>query len=209
MKNNGLSLFLSIVALVLSLIVFIVHINHHKEAKKSEAVSKPKPLKIAYVNIDTLLNNYDLYNILMLQLSKKQDEYQKKLNSKLLSIQRRSYQLQQKYSQHLITTATYQSEAQKLLNEQDKLNQWQQQKALELQNDQAAISARVYDSILVAVNEFNADKRYDLIFSNNYTATGRTLLYGDKGLDITDTIVEILNTKHNISQSDSTSAVSK
>ncbi len=207
MKLDKISLGIGIVAIVIALLALVNQKNITKEIAGEEAATKNlKTVKIAYVNIDTVLNNYDLYNILMLQFAQKQQEYEKQLNSKMLSLQRRSYELQQKYAQHLITTATYQKEGQKLLDEQQKLAEWQQKKALELQEDQTNITLRVYDSVLVAVKEFNKNANYDLIFSNNITATGRSLLYANPAYDITDTIISILNERHSLNMQDSLKA---
>jgi len=52
---------------------------------------------------------------------------------------------------------------------------------------------RIYDSIQVVLNDFNADKRFRLILNN---AFGNSLLSADNALNITDTILVLLNDKH-------------
>jgi len=193
MKNNKISFILSLISLVGVILLFISAISNKKTNetdKKTPATVKTN--NIAFVNIDSALNNYDLYNVLSLQLTQKQNDLQKQLQSKMLSLQNRANQLQQQFSQHLITTQNYQDKAQKLTDEQNQLQQWQDQKSYELQEDQMNMTQRVYDSIISVVNEVNANQKYDLIISNS---AGGILLYGTPNWDITDTIITLLNEK--------------
>jgi outer membrane protein len=187
MKNNKISLFISIAALVGVVLLFIKVFTGSD--KKTPDVEQ-KDSKIVYVNLDSVLISYDLYNALSLQLQQKQTDLENQLNSKMLSLQNRANQLQNQYAQHLITTENYQTQAEKLSNEQLQLQQWQQDKSLELNEDQLALTQRVYDSIVSVVKYINADSKYDIIISNT---TGGTLLYGNPNWDITTQVVKILN----------------
>ncbi|MBN2890612.1 MAG: OmpH family outer membrane protein [Bacteroidales bacterium] len=194
MKTNKISLIISIVALVGVLLLFVDKLSNktgstNNDENSTEIVNN---LGIVYVNLDTVLNNYDLYNALSLGLMQKQQDLEKELQSKMLSLQNRAYQLQSQYSQHLITTQNYQDKAQNLSDEQMQLQQWQEEKSYELQEDQMMLTQRVYDSIVNVVNEVNINKQYNLVISNSI---GGTLLYGNPDWNITDTIVTILNSK--------------
>lgn len=189
MKNNKLSLIISIIALIGVILLFVFHFSGNK-SDKNEQTKVAKNSAIVYVNMDSVLTSYDLYNALSLQLGKKQQDLQKQLQSKMLSLQNRAYQLQQKFSQHLITTQDYQTKGQKLTDEQNQLQKWQQTKAMELQEDETNLNQRVYDSIVNVVKIINKDKTYNLVISN---ATGGTLLYGDPDWDITAQVTKLLN----------------
>ncbi len=192
MKNNKISLIISLVALVGVILLFVANLSGTADKKDDTTtdVQTTNTSKYAFVNVDSALIYYDLYNTLSINLTQKQTDLEQQLQSKSLSLQNRMNQLQSKFSQHLITTAQYQQQGEALTNEQYSLQQWQQNKTLELQEDQMNLTQRVYDSIVSAVNILNADKSYDLIFSNS---AGGTLLYGDTAMDITSEIVEILN----------------
>jgi len=151
MKNNKLPLIISLVALVGVILLLVFHFTEANN-KDNKQKLETKNTTIAYVNIDSIVNNYDYYNALSLQLAKKQQDLETQLQSKMLSLQNRAYQLQQKMSQHLITSQDYQQKGQKLSDEQAQLQQWQQQKGLELQEDQMNLTNRVYDSIVNVVN---------------------------------------------------------
>lgn len=194
MKNNKISLIISIIALTGVILLLVKNFSHenHDADEHSSTTQNSGNLNIVYVNLDSAFSNYDLYNILSLNLGQKQQDLEKELQSKMLSLQNRAYQLQQQYSQHLITTQAYQEKGQKLSDDQMLIQQWQEEKLYELQEDQMLLEQRIYDSITVIINEINADKKYDLIITN--TSMG-TLLYGAPELNITNTVIELLNDK--------------
>ena len=188
MKNKTSGV-LSIIAILLSLIALIFVLAKKPQKSVKPVKSTSVNLKIAYVKLDTLLNNYDLYNSLMIQYMKKEQTYQKELQSKALSIQQRSMKLQNDYSKGLITSASFQQKMQKLQNEQQGIQQWYNQKQQELANDQNMITQRVMDSLNSAIREFNKDQRYKFIFLKS------AMLYGDTLADVTDTLVNLMNAK--------------
>ncbi len=194
MKSNKVALIISVVALIGVIVLSIGQFSNHSKSKSSVSSSTEsgEAPRIAYVNIDSAVNSYDLYNKLSLSLMAKQQDLEKELQSKMLSLQNRAYKLQQQYSQHLITTQNYQTKAQKLSDEQVNLQSWQEQKAFELNEDQMNLTQRVYDSIVSVVKEINKDEKYDFVISNT---TGGTLLYGNPACNITDEVIEILNNK--------------
>ena len=203
MKNNKISLIISIVALVGVLLLFVDKMSDKdNDSNNTHTPQATGDIKIAYVNLDSVLNDYDLYNVLSLQLTQKQQDLQNELQTKSLSLQNRANQLQQQYSQHLITTQTYQEKGQKMSDEQIQLQQWQETKAYELQEDQMLMTQRVLDSVNNIIAEFNANGKYDFIINTNFN--NMALLYGNPNFNISDTIITLLNKKINTSALDST-----
>ena len=193
--NNKSSLIVSIIAIILAIVALVFALTGKtKEKQPATAAQTPSQLNIAFINVDTLLNNYDLYNSLMIQFMQKQQKYEKELNSKMMSLQQRSMKLQNDYNKGLITSMTFQQKMQQLQNEQQSIQQWYNEKSQELANDQVMITNRVMDSIHAVINDFNKDGKYQYILVNS------ALLYGDPGLNITDTIVSLLNERANITK---------
>lgn len=203
MKNNKISLIISVLALV-GVIVLLIGQFSNKVDKNTTPDVEVKESKIVFVNVDSVLISYDLYNSLSLQLMQKQQQLESELQTKMLSLQNRMTQLQNKFNQALITTASYQQQAEALTNEQYTIQAWQEQKALELQEDQMGLTTRVYDSISSVINYINADKKYDLIISSSF---GGTLFYGNPDWDITDQVIDILNQRANNTPAVDTNAV--
>ncbi|MCQ2250947.1 MAG: OmpH family outer membrane protein [Bacteroidales bacterium] len=148
---------------------------------------------IAYVYVDSLLNDYDLYNDEMNKFFAKQKQYDQDLQSKMSSLQRRATELQQNLEKRLITPTSYQEKGQQLAMEEQRLQQTYQQQAMELQDDQAQIMGRVGDSVRNYINEYNATKGYKMIIS---TTGASTVLYGDPSLNITSDLVKGLNERY-------------
>lgn len=193
MKTNKLSLIISLVALTGVIILLIAVLNkNNKTVKGTNNIENADSsnLAIAFVNLDTIQAKYDLFNVLSLQFTKKQQELDKKLQSKMLSLQNKANQLQSQYSQHLITSMTYQQKLQKLQDEQNQIQTWQQKKTYELQEDQLNMQKRIRDSLVSAINIYNKDGKYKIVLSD---ATEGTVLYVDSTIDISNDIVKILN----------------
>ncbi len=148
---------------------------------------------IAYVYVDSLLSDYDLYNDEMNKFYAKQRQYDQDLQSKMSSLQRRATELQQNLEKRLITPTSYQEKGQQLAMEEQRLQQTYQQQAMELQDDQAQILGRVGDSVRNYINEYNAAKGYKMIIS---TTGSSTILYGDPSLNITSELLKGLNDRY-------------
>ena len=149
---------------------------------------------IAYVNMDSLVDKYDLYNDLTTQLMTKQNQLEQELQSKQKSIDRKAMDLDNQMKKNLITPTRAQEVYNNLQVEQQKMVQWRDEKMMELSDDQAKINRMVYDSIQSYVNEYNKSKKYRFILSNN---AGGVLLYGDPAANITNDILTALNSRYN------------
>ncbi len=194
MNNNKTSLIVSVLSIIIAIIaiIFALTKNNKTTTEKVNAPINTSGLRVAFVNVDTLLNHYDLYNNLMISYYNKQNTYERQLQSKLTALQRQAMTLQDQYKKGLITTITYQQKMQSLQAEQQKVQQWYQQKSQELAQDQQLIMNRVTDSVISTINQFNKDGKYHLIFNK------AALLYGTPGMEITDTLINLMNAKVNI-----------
>ncbi len=179
-----------IIALIAITGIFYTACNQPTTTQNNPNKDSLTTSEIAFVNLDTIEAKYDLYNVLSLQMTQKQQELDKQLQSKMLSLQNRANKVQSQYEQHLITTMTYQQKMQKFQDEQNQIAQWQQKKLAELQEDMLNLQKRIRDSIVSAINFYNKDKKYKLILSD---ATEGTVLYVDNKIDISNDIVKILN----------------
>ncbi len=196
MKKASLILNIILVAAVILLYVdrFANTGEENKNAKKNnhtEIESSGYP-EVVYINMDSLVSGYDLYNVLSLELMQKQQGFETQLNSKMLSYQNRTMKLQADYEKHVITSANYQKKAEAMMYEQQQIAGWQEEKSMELMEDEQNLTLRILDSIITVVNEYNKDEKHKLIVNNSF---GGVLLYGDTGLNITDTILSSLNSK--------------
>ena len=142
-------------------------------------------LPIAYVNTDSLLANFDMAKDLNEELIKKTEDARASINSQAASLE--------KETNAFLNEQRAQSEANRLQNKKDQLDQLNYKLQNDLAQEQAQMNARLSDTIQAVLKEYNAVKKFELILSN--TMYDNILLDNPK-YDITGELLEILNTRY-------------
>jgi len=149
-------------------------------------------LKIAYIDVDSLLANYAFYQDLAEEMTRKEENYR-------LALTEENNKLQKEYSEHQrkIANGVYSSaeRAQSEENRFQKRNQALMEKSdkysQELMAESNANSQKISETIDNYVKEYNKTHGYNLIISK------ASLLFADDALNITAEILEGLNTAYN------------
>jgi len=191
MKN--ISLYLSIFALVAVTLLFIDRMksNSAHKTKGSENIAESDS-KIAYVNIDSLVDSYDFYNEIKTNLIGKQKNMEADLESRYKSLQNRAYDLQQKVEKKMMTPTTAQSEQEKLMAQQQQIMNDKQNLEAQLGEENQKMLLQTLDSITKFLKVYNKSHNYTLILSNQ-SVGGTVLLANDKNMNITKEVIEGLN----------------
>lgn len=152
-------------------------------------------MKIAYVEIDTLLAKYNFCVDLNEVMVKKSENVRLTLNKKAKELESQKQDWQNKVQNGAYLTN---ERAEQEYNRIVKLEQDLQALSNKLQNELLAEneknSLQLRDSINSFLNEYNKSKGYSMILSN----TGfDNLLYADESLNITKEIVDGLNARYN------------
>ncbi len=162
-----------------------------KMDEKSQAAeqSAPAELKIAFVEVDSIMTQYTFCKDYTEILQKKGQNIQNTLAAKQRSLQQAATNFQQKLQQNAYTREQaegIQASLQKQGADLDALNQ-------RLSNEFAAETEKynnaLRDSIQHFLAKYNKDKKYSMILSK----AGDNLLYADKSFDITNEVVAGLN----------------
>ena len=151
-------------------------------------------MKIAYVEIDTLLAKYNFCIDLNEAMVKKSENVRMTLNQKATSLNKEKQDFQKKVENNAFLS---QDRAQQEYNRLVKLEQDLQELSNKLQNglmeENNKNSLQFRDSINAFLKEYNKTHGYSLIFSN----TGfDNLLYADSTFNITKEIVDGLNARY-------------
>ncbi len=151
-------------------------------------------LKIAFIEIDSLLTNYNFAKDLNEMMIKKEENIRTTLNEKAKKLDADAKEFQRKYENNgFVSQERAQQEynrIQKMQAElQEKQQQYQQEFALENQKNNLALR----DSISAFLKIYNQDKGYDLILSNSGLDN---LLYGNPAYNITQEIIDGLNANY-------------
>ncbi len=152
-------------------------------------------MKIAFVEIDSLLTKYNFWNDLSEQMLKKEENIRTTLNEKGKKLEAEAREFERKIQNNGFTSRERAEQEQaRLMKQQQELQELQQKLANDLAAENQKNSLELRDSINSFLNEYNKSKGYDLIISN--TAFDN-LLYGNPALNITNEIVEGLNARYN------------
>lgn len=151
-------------------------------------------LKIAYVEIDSLLTKYRFWNDLNETMIQKEENIRTTLNEKAKELEQEMREFQRKLENNgFASRERAEQENLRIAQKQRDLQQLQEKLANELQTENQKNSLQLRDSINSFLKIYNKDKGYSLIFSN----TGfDNLLYADKAFNITEEIVEGLNARY-------------
>ena len=159
------------------------------EKSQTAEQSAPAELKIAFVEVDSIMSQYTFCKDYTEILQKKGQNIQNTLAAKQRSLQQAATNFQQKLQQNAYTREQaegIQASLQKQGADLDALNQ-------RLSNEFAAETEKynnaLRDSIQHFLAKYNKDKKYSMILSK----AGDNLLYADKAFDITNEVVAGLN----------------
>jgi outer membrane protein len=149
-------------------------------------------MKIAYVEVDSLMTQYEFCKEFTLILQKKSNNARNTLNQKGQALQSAMQNFQQKLNNNGFTSRE-QAEGQQaaIQRQQQSLQELQARLENELANETAKYNEGLRDSLQHFLAAYNKDKKYDLIL----TKQGDNILYANKRFDITNDVINGLN-KH-------------
>ena len=161
-----------------------------KMDQKAEATHQaPSTDKIAYVEVDSIMTQYNFCKEYSKILEQKGNNIQKTLANKQQALQAAAANFQQKVQQNAYTreqAEAIQAGLQKQSNDLQALNQ---RLSGEFQTETEKYNKALHDSLQNYLAIYNKDKKYSFIFAKQ----GDNLLYADKRNDITNEVVAGLN----------------
>ena len=156
------------------------------EAPKSQA---PSDLKIAYVEVDSLMTQYEYCKEYSLILEKKSQNIQSTLQQKGQALQAAATNFQQKLQQNAYTREQAEHNQAGLQKQNADLEALQQRLSAEFQEETAKFNEALHDSLQHFITKYNKDKKFTMILSKS----GDNILYADKSVDVTNDIIAGLN----------------
>ncbi len=151
-------------------------------------------LPVAYINVDSLLVNYDFAKDLNEELIKKTEDARMNVNSQAQALEKDYAQFQRKLQTNaFLSEERAQQEASKLQAKKDELDQLNYKLQNDLAQQQAQMNARLSDTIRNFVKEYNEEMHFELIFTN--TMYDNILIDAPK-YDITADVLKRLNERY-------------
>ena len=198
MKN--LTLILNIVLVIAVAVLYALYFSGNKpqaenagpKAEKADSM-QAAGLNVAYVNIDTVLSEYKLYQEMEQMFIQKQQKMEADLTSRSQNLEQRMADFQNKVKNYLITSTQAKQMQKELAQDQQRLMQLQSEMQGKLAQHEQSMMQQVYDSLRSFVDDYNAQKRYDLIISNQGSSS---VLYGRPYMNITKDVLNGINSRY-------------
>jgi outer membrane protein len=193
----------SIVNIVLAIgliVLYILHFtgaNNGKSAVRtagSDSTSFSAQLPIAYINVDSLLLNYNYSKDLNEVLIRKRENAQATLTEKARKLDGEMKEFQRKRENNaFLSEQSFKSQQQALLKKQQDLQQLEETLTQQLGKEQQKMNEQLRDSIYKFLQEYNKDHKYQMILSNTMNDN---IMVADNAYNITNEVVELLNSKY-------------
>ena len=145
-------------------------------------------VKIAYVEVDSLMTQYEFCKEFTLTLQKKSNNARNTLNQKGQQLQNAAANFQQKLQNNGFTSR----EQAAIQRQQQSLQELQGRLENELAQETQKYNEALRDSLMNFLAAYNEDKKFDLIL----TKQGDNILYAAKRFDITNDVINGLNKRY-------------
>lgn len=149
--------------------------------------------EVVFVEIDSLISNYDMFTDLKAELEKKGKEKEAQFNVKAKAFERDAADFQDKVQKGLVTRSQAEQMQQGLQTKQQEIYQLREQLRYELGEEEQVMNRNVLNSIMEYLKVYNQDKKYSFVVSHSF---GGPVLFADKGLNITSDVISGLNANY-------------
>ena len=157
------------------------------------AAASSEGLKIAYVEVDSLMTQYDFAKDYSVTLQKKSNNARNTLTQKGNALQAAMNNFQQKINNNGFQSREQAASVQNAIQrQQNDLQELQARLENELATETAKFNEALRDSLQNFLKDYNADKKFDLSLSK----AGDNILLGASRLDITQDVINGLNKRY-------------
>jgi len=168
--------------------------NKEKQATETTTETEEvKELKIAYVEIDTLMAQYQFCKDYTELANIEGENIQRTLTGKQRTLEQHAAAMQKKYESNGFTSQEELTRAQQSLQtEQQALQELSERLQASFMEEQAKYNEEMRDSIQNFLKQYNKTKKYDFIMSK----AGDNMLLANPKYDITNEVLKGLNKRY-------------
>ncbi|WP_033149301.1 OmpH family outer membrane protein [Prevotella sp. RM4] len=167
--------------------------NQSPKMDDQPAAASGEGMKIAYVEVDSLMTQYNFAKDYSVTLQKKSNNARNTLNQKGNALQAAMANFQQKLNNNGFQSREQAASQQAAIQrQQNDLQELQARLENELASETAKFNEALRDSLQNFLKSYNEDKKFDLILSK----AGDNILMGNKKLDITQDVINGLNKRY-------------
>lgn len=192
------SVVLDVVLVVAVAALFVLFFtNKCNSSNHTEVCDNPNVAEkgdVVYIQIDSLVQNYDMFNDLRSEFEGKATKIQNDLNKRGRAFENEAKNFEEKLNKGLLTRSQAESMQANLVQKQQELQNYSQQKQMELAEEEQVLLNKVMDAIKTYVKEYNKTHQYALILTTS--ATTQVVIEGNPSLDITQSVLNGLNEEY-------------
>lgn len=195
-KNNinPLLLALNLVMAAGIIILFILHFtgSGNKSDSASGALDKANKgfIKVAFVNNDSILSNYELVKKMRADLEAKGRRLEGEVASKQRAFEKDAAYFQEQVKKKAISDQSAQEIYGQLQQNQQGIYQLRDRYAAELQQSEMDMNVALIDSVMNFLKRYNEKYKFDYILG---FTKGGNILYANDTLDVTKDVIKELN----------------
>ena len=185
----------SIIAIAFASLIAFTQCTPQEAAQPQQvqAVQTGNSIKVAYVNLDSLMSEYNLAQDINKEMMRKEEDIKMKLTEKYKALQADQADFELKYKNNVYATPERaQNEYNRIMQFEQEIVQLEQSYALELEQEGLQKNKVLRDSINRFMIDYNKKKGYDFII----TKLGENLLYANPAYDITHEVTDGLNQRY-------------
>jgi outer membrane protein len=165
-----------------------------KHAQSSDTASYSGDLPLAYINVDSLLENYNYSKDLNEVLIRKRENAQATLTERARKLDAEMKEFQRKRENNaFLSEQSFRNQQQALLKKQQDLQKLEENLSQQIAKEQQNMNDQLRDKIYRFLREYNKDKKYQMILSNTMNDN---IMVAEPTYNITNEVVELLNSKY-------------
>ena len=180
-------------AIALLYVLFFTGKDGARDDTPGSAVVQSDAQGIAFVNIDSVIYNFEMFHDRSDELMAKQQKAEAELTNKGTQYERSARDYQDKVNKGLVTRATAAELEQSLYQQQQELVALRDNLQSGLIEEEQVMNRQIIEYITSYLEDKQADYNFQYVLGKSF---GSVVLYGDSALDITDRLVEELNSKY-------------
>ena len=189
---------LSVLAVLFAAAMFFTSCNTNNAAPAAQQAAQAGELapagSIVYIQMDSLVNQYDMFNDLKSEIEAKVQAIDDDLRKKGNALEKSVQDFQNKLNKGLLTRSQAETQQQALMEREQSLRNLTAQKQMEMQEEEAVMVRKVMDAFQTYLNEYNKTHNYALILTTS--AATNTVIVGNPSLDITNDVLAGLNAEY-------------
>ena len=192
-----ISFILSVVSLITAITFGTLYlVNNAKTTTANEEESTEITANagdIVYVNLDQIIMGYDFASDLRAAVEVKVQKIQEEVQRRGKKFEKDYNTWMEKVNKGLITRSVAESQQAKLQKQQEERAKYAAEQEQIIQEEEIVMMNQIGDAIKTFLDNYNAEKGYAMILTNN---GGAPVITADPGLDITEDVLTKLNEEY-------------